>query len=66
MIGYRLSEADKIALRNLFEPWDSALIMEVIWLAQDVIARRRKKVSEVGRFYLTSWERVDRNPGNVV
>jgi len=42
MVGYRLSEADKERLLEVFEAWDNGMLMEVVWLIENLIRDRRK------------------------
>ena len=42
MVGHRLSEEDQERLRVVFIEWDNAMLMEVVWLIENLIRDRRK------------------------
>lgn len=48
--GYRLSERDKEQLMAVFGEWDNALLMELIWLIENLIRERRLCLTERNRY----------------
>lgn len=50
MKGYRLSKEDDGRLLQVFDKWDNVMLMDIVRLIENLIVRRRKRLTMRERY----------------
>lgn len=57
MVGYRLCEADREALAEVFDKMDNGMLREVVWMIENLVMERRKCLTARERYVNQGVER---------